>query len=46
MLSPKCAVPDSKKLRFIKEKEASGLISKFRYKASLSEISLLGDIFF
>ena len=46
MLSSKCAVSDSKKLRFIKQKEASGLISKFRSKAYVSEIPLLGDIFF
>ena len=29
MLSSKCAVCDSKKSRFIKEQEASGLLSSF-----------------
>ena len=36
----KCASCDSKKLRFIKIQEASGL------KTPLSKISLLGDILF
>ena len=39
----KYAVCDSKKLRFIKEQEAIGLLNNLRLKASLSKISLLGD---
>ena len=35
-----------KKSRFIKEQEASGLLSSLVLKTSLSKITLLGDIFF
>ena len=41
MLLSKCAVYDSKKSEFIKEQEASGLLSTFK-KASLSKIFLAG----
>ena len=41
MLLSKCAVCYSKKLRFIKEQEASGLLSSLRIKIPLSKIPLL-----
>ena len=46
MLSPKCAISDGKKLRFIKEQEASGLLNNLGLKTALSKIALLGDILF
>ena len=46
MLSPKCTMCDSKKLRFIKEQEASGLLTNLGLKTALSKIALLGDILF
>ena len=42
MLLSKCAVCDSKKLKFIKEQEASGLLSSLRIKA----IPLVGLLLF
>ena len=45
-LSSKCAVYGNKKLRFIKEQEAKGLLSILGLKAPLSNIPLLGDILF
>ena len=41
MLLSKCAMCDSKKLKFIKQQEASGL-SSFGIKIPLSNISLVG----
>ena len=38
----KCAVCDSKKLKFIKQQEASGLISSLGINTPLSKIPLLG----
>ena len=35
MLLSKCGICDSKKSRFIKEKEASGLLNSLRIKTSL-----------
>ena len=46
MLLIKCAVCDSKKLRFIKEQEASELLGNLRLKTYLSKITLLGEILF
>ena len=46
MILSKYAVCDSKKLRFIKEQEASGLLSNLGWKKSLSEIPPLDDVFF
>ena len=46
MLLAKCEVCDSKELKFIKEQEASGLLSSLRTKTTLSEIPLLGPILF
>ena len=46
MLLSKSAVCDSKKSRFIKEKEASGLLSSLEIKTTLSKIPLLDNILF
>ena len=45
MISSKCAVCGSKKSRFMKEQEASGLLSSLGIKTPLSHIPLLGTIF-
>ena len=42
----KCAVCDSKKLKFIKVQEASGLISSLGIKTPLSKTPLLGSPLF
>ena len=41
----KCVVCDSKKSKFIKEQEASGLLSSLRMKTPLSKIYLTGPSF-
>ena len=41
-----CAVCDSKKSRFIKEQEATALISSLGIKTPFSKIPILGDILF
>ena len=46
MLSSKYAVWSSKKLRFIKEQEPKGSLSKLGIKMSLSNIPLLGKTLF
>ena len=46
MLLSKCTVCDSKKLRFIKEQEASWLLSNVGLKTPWSKIPLIGDILF
>ena len=46
MLLSKCAVCDSKKSKFIKEQEASGLLSNLGIKTPLSKISLVGPLLF
>ena len=46
MLFLKCVICGSKKLRFIKEQEASGLLSSLGLKTPLSKIPLLSDILF
>ena len=46
MLLSKCAACDSKKLNFIKEKEASGLLSSLGIKTLLKKIPLLGPLLF
>ena len=46
MFFSKCAVCDSKKLKFIKVQEASGLISRLGIKTPLSKIPLLGSPLF
>ena len=42
MLLSKCAVYSSKKLRFMKEQEAKGLLSSSGIKTPLNKIPLLG----
>ena len=44
MLLSKCAVCESKKSKFIKEQEASGLLSTLGIKTPLSKIHLLGSL--
>ena len=45
-LSSKCAVYGSKKSRFMKEQDASGILSIVGIRTLLSKIPVLGDIFF
>ena len=45
MLSSKCAVFHTKKSKFIKKQEASGLLSTLRLKKPLSNISGLDILF-
>ena len=42
----KCAVGDSKKSRFVKEREASGLSAALGIKTPLSKIPLVGPLLF
>ena len=44
MLLSKCAVCDSKKSKFIKEQEASGLLNSLGIKTPLSKIPLVGPL--
>ena len=46
MLLWKCEVWDSKKSKFIKEQEASGLLSNLGIKTLLNKIPLLGLLLF
>ena len=46
MLLSKCEVCDSKKSKFVKEQEASGLLSSLGIKTPLSEIALVGSFLF
>ena len=46
MLLSKCAIYGSKKSRFIKKQEASGILSSLGLKTPLSRVLLLRDIFF
>ena len=46
MILSKCAICSSKKSKFIKKKEARGLLSKLGIKTPLSKIPILGDILF
>ena len=46
MFLSKCQVCDSKKLNFIKEKEASELLSSLGIKTPVNKILLLGPLFF
>ena len=45
MLLSKCEVCDSKKPKFIKEQEASRLLSSLGVKTTLNKIPLLGLLF-
>ena len=42
MFLPKCVVCDTKKLKFIKEQQASGLLNSLGTKTTLSKIPLVG----
>ena len=46
MVISNCAACDSKKSRFNKEKEASGLLSSFGIKTFLRKIPLVGPLLF
>ena len=46
MKSSKCAICGSKKSRFIKRREAKGLLGKLGIKTPLSKVPILGDILF
>ena len=46
MLSSRCIVSDSKKSKFIKQQEASGLLSSLGIKTPLSKIPLVGRLLF
>ena len=46
MVLSKCAKCGSKKSRFIKNKEAKGLLSNLGIRTSLSKVPVLGDILF
>ena len=46
MLLSKCAVCDSKKSTFIKQQEASGLLSSLGIKTALNKIPLLSPLLF
>ena len=46
MILSKCAICGSKKSRFIKKKEAKGLLSKLGIKTPLRKIPILGDVFY
>ena len=46
MILSKCAICGSKKSRFIKKQEASGILSNLGLKTPLNKIPLLSDILF
>ena len=46
MISSKCAICGSKKSKFIKKQEASGLLCKLGIKKPLSKTPLLGNFLF
>ena len=46
MVLSKCAICNSKKLRFIKNQEAKGLLSNLGVKILLSKVPVSGDILF
>ena len=46
ILLSKCVVCDSKKSKFIKQQEASGLLSSLGIKTPLSKIHLVGPLLF
>ena len=46
MILSYCAVCDSKKSKFIKQQEASGLLSSLGIKTPLSKIPLVGPLLF
>ena len=46
MVLSKCAICDSKKSKFVKEQEASGLLSNLGIKSPLNKVPLLGPLLF
>ena len=46
MMSSKCAICGSKKSKFIKKQEASGILSSVGIRTPLNKIPILGDILF
>ena len=46
MFSSSCIVSDRKKSKFIKQQEASGLLSSLGIKTPLSKIPLVGPLLF
>ena len=46
MISSKCSKCYSKKLKFIKQQEASGLLSSLGIRTPLIQIPLLGSLLF
>ena len=46
MILSKCAICGSKKSKFIKKQEVSGILSSVGIRTPLSKIPVLGDIFF
>ena len=46
MMLSKCAICGSKKSRFIKKQEASGILSNLGLKTPLNKVPLFGDILF
>ena len=46
MFLSKCAVSDGKKSKFVKQENASGLLSALRTKTPLIKIPLVGPILF
>ena len=46
MILSQCAIYGSKKSKFIKKQEASGLLSELGIKTPLSKIPLLDDVLF
>ena len=46
MILSKCAICGSKKSRFIKNKEAKGILSNLGIRTPLNKVPILGDILF
>ena len=46
MILSKCAICGSRKLKFVKKQEASGILNSVGIRTPLSKITVLGDIFF
>ena len=46
MVVSQCAISGTKKSRFIKKREASGILTSLGLKIPLSDIPLFGDILF
>ena len=46
MVLSKCAICDSKKSRFVKNREAKGLSSNLGFRTPLSKVPILGNILF